>query len=499
MEETLADLREDYERLRALYSSAQERVQAFSIHLDKAHGSYVKPTRVYVKSQADGLQAILQGISAEVERVLKNDALWNVGHEEELIQKKKEYGDLLRTFHATLGGLLSSGNWQSPSIWHTHTAQAGNETGKISVSANDYKRDMHIDEKRYGQQFVKAYVDHPLRLAPFAFPTSSGMSAVTTVLTSLHSRVAPDSVVMVGQASYFQNKWQLEKLFPGQIHYVDEFDTENMLLMAEKLQPSIVFLDSICGAESLAMPNLSVLIPKLSNLLSAESTLVLDNTGLASFCQPLRDLPLKPLGGMKLVVVESLLKFHQFGFDRAGGGIIWTPVGSEQGMFEARMHLGTIMPDASVLAMPVPDRELFDTRLSRIGRNAKIFAQELDEFVGDGKGMLARVVHPSLPSHGAYSWAKDLPFQGPFVTLSFKEEKQDVSNYDAFVSRVEKAAQAAGVDIVGGTSFGFDTTRLYVTARYATNITAPFVRVSLGTETRGELDALIAVFKKALS
>jgi cystathionine beta-lyase/cystathionine gamma-synthase len=201
---------------------------------------------------------------------------------------------------------------------------------------------------------------------------------------------------------------------------------------------------------------------------------------------------------MHLVVVESLLKFHQFGFDRVSGGIICAPVGSEQGLFETRMHLGTIMPDASVLAMPLPHRELFDARLARIGRNARLLAEKLAAAVEKGDSHVSRVIHPSLPSYEGYEWSKDLSFQGPFVTLSFKEGKQGVSHYDAFVSRVTAAAKKAGIDIVGGTSFGFDTTRLYVTARYATGITNPFVRISVGTETKREIEALARVFEEAL-
>ncbi len=499
MEESVLDLRQDYERLQKLYTSAHARIDTFCNHLSKKENSYTVPTTIYLQSQAEGLRSTLHTISTELAQVLKNDALWSAQHVPELIQKKKEYSDVLRTLHATLAGLLSSGNWQSPSFWHTTTSQAGNETGKISVSANDYKRDMHADEKEYGQLFVKEYVDHSMRMAPFALPTSSGMSAVTTTLVHLQSRVEQDGVVLAGKGSYFQNKWELEKLFPGRVQYVDEFDTNGIVQEAERLQPAIVFLDSICGAQSLAMPHLSVILPKLSGVLSSRSTLVLDNTGLATSYQPLADMPFTPLGGMHLIVVESLLKFHQFGFDRVGGGIMWTPAGTEKELFYTRMHLGTIMPDASVLAMPLPDRALFDARLARIGRNAKLLAQKLDEYIGEGRGPIAHVVHPSLPVHGAHAWAKDLAFQGPFVTLVFKEGKQDVSVYDAFASRIAKIAQKRGVDIYGGTSFGFDTTRLYVTARYATGITAPFVRISAGTETRHEIDTLVRVFQEALS
>lgn len=413
------------------------------------------------------------------------------------IEKKKECGELARILYSHMGAVLSAPNWQSPSFWHTRVSQAGREEGKISASENDYKRDMHRDEKHYGQAFVQAYVDHPWRLAPMAFPTSSGMSAVATALVHLQDKVGQQGTVLAGTSSYFQNKWQLEKLFPGRVRYVDEFDTEGIVALADELQPAIIFLDSLCGAESLPMPNLNALVPALSKVLSNKSTLVLDNTGLATSYQPLKDLPLNPLG-MRLVVVESLLKFHQFGFDRVGGGVIWAPLGSHEGLFHARMHLGTIMPDASVLAMPEPNRAMFDTRLARIGRNAKLFAQLLNTGMKEG-GLVERVIHPSLNQYQGFAWTNSAPFQGPFVTLAFKEGARDVKHYDAFVARVQNIAHERGVDIVGGTSFGFDTTRLYVTARYATNITEPFVRVSLGTETEEEIRHLGQIFIEALA
>jgi cystathionine beta-lyase/cystathionine gamma-synthase len=407
---------------------------------------------------------------------------------------KKECGHLLRILSAQVAAFLSGPNWQSPSFWHTHMPQAGMESGIVSASKNDYKRDMHVYEQRYGASFVQEYIEHPLRLAPQAYPTSSGMSAVTTVLAYLRSTTADQRVVLVGKSTYFQNKWQLEHFFPGCVRYVDEFATDEIVRMATELQPAVVFLDSLCGAVTLPMPNLSKLVPSLARVLGKSSTLVIDNTVMATMYQPLRDLPLR-LFGMKFMVIESLLKYHQFGFDRVTGGIIWAPVGSEDGLFAARMHLGTIIPDASVHALPPPNRALFDARLLRIGRNAQMLAKRLHEYTNK-HGI--EIIHPSLPQYRGNAWTRDAKFQGPFVTLQFPEKLRHVAHYDAFVRTVQKAASGAGVDIVGGTSFGFDTTRLYVTARYATNITEPFVRIAVGTETIDEIEQLADVFVQAI-
>lgn len=407
---------------------------------------------------------------------------------------KKEYGEQARVLYAHMAATLSAPNWQSPSFWHTASPQAGREVGTISASRNDYKRDMHADAKRYETAFVQEYVNHPMRIAPFAYVTSSGMSAVSTVLVHLQSSCGPDDVVLAGKSSYFQNKWLLQTLFPRRVKWVDEFDTDGILAAAQNYKPKIIFLDSLCGAETLPMPDLKTLVPALARIVPKETTLVLDNTVLSTMYQPLHDLPWNPLS-MKLIVVESLLKFHEFGMDRVPGGIIWTPSLMESGLFHTRMHMGTIMPDNAVCAMPEPNRKYMDMRLLRIGQNARAIAETLSAALEGNSSVLEEVIHPSVPRYRGHAWTGALPFQGPFVTLRFK--KRTVANYDAFIARVENIGKEKGIDLVGGTSFGFDTTRLYVTARYATDITEPFVRLSVGTESAEEIDALVDVLVAA--
>jgi hypothetical protein len=53
---------------------------------------------------------------------------------------------------------------------------------------------------------------------------------------------------------------------------------------------------------------------------------------------------------------------------------------------------------------------------------------------------------------------------------------------------VDEAARR-GVRLLAGSSFGFDTTRIYLTAARA-ELGTPFVRIAAGTEHRLELEAL---------
>ena len=393
--------------------------------------------------------------------------------------------------------MLTAGNWQSPSFLYSEFSQAGRETGTIRIGVDDYKRDIFPDEREYGRLFVKEYVDSGLRLQPVAFPTSSGMSAITTILGHLRKTVPADAVILAGSSTYFQTKWVLEQLFPGKVHYIDETDTERIVAFVQEHQPPIVFLDSIGNSPELLMPNLPELLPRLSSVLSSHSTLVFDNTTTATTFQPLRFLPTR-ITGVRVIVVESLLKYHQCGFDRVNGGIIWTLAGlSIQDLGHARIHMGTNISDVSLCALPSPNRALLERRLLRIGRNARRLAERLDQALVGRPSVVSRIVYPSLKSHPSSAWAQHLPFCGGFFVFEFAPGKKTFGHYDAFLSKVFSEAKKRNVAIVGGTSFGFNTTRVHIPGRTGL-LKDAFVRVSVGTETAQEIEALGDVFVAAL-
>lgn len=495
MNDTLRDLREDLAELAAHAHAALERLRRHIESLEAHQDRYRPDTRAHLLASARALLRQYEGLRDALQARAASAESWTPEDATELIACKAAQQDMLRTLQSALGSVLSAGNWQSPSFSHTRTPEAGEDTGKIYASANDYKRDLNLSEEAYAAAFRREYIDHALRLPPEVLLTGSGMAAVATVLTALRSEHADACAVVAGRSSYFQNKWVLERLFGDRVTYVDEFDTEAIVAACARLAPKIVFLDSVCGAESLPIPNLRELLPRLARELPADSALVLDNTGMGSLYQPLSDLPLQ-LTGMRCIVVESLVKYHQFGWDRAMGGVIWEHTLSRS-LFEARMHLGTIIPDATLGMLPTPNRALLERRLRRIGRNARLLAERLDSAIREG-GPVEAVVHPSLPEYPGYAWTKDLPFQGGFVALRFKEGHRTVRAYDAFVARAMEEAGKGGVQLVGGTSFGFNATRVYVTARHATNITQPFVRISAGTETMQEIESLAEALAAAI-
>jgi cystathionine beta-lyase/cystathionine gamma-synthase len=224
---------------------------------------------------------------------------------------------------------------------------------------------------------------------------------------------------------------------------------------------------------------------------------VLDNTGMATYCQPFKDLPHLSFN-IKLIVIESLLKYHQYGLDRVNGGIIYAYDFSSPSLLQTRRNVGTILPDVSVSSLPRPNRNIFDKRMLRIGRNNKNFAQYLDNWIKNNASPIEYIVHPSLPTYQAFERTRKLPFQGGSFVIAFKKSLQSDSFHLRFIKSILAAAKNMNVPIVEGTSFGFDTTRIYLTARFSDGPTASFIRISAGTETQVELTALMGVFTQVL-
>ncbi len=417
---------------------------------------------------------------------------------EELIAEKKRIAYVVRSLQGVTGSLLAATDWQAPTFASSEQSQAGTQTGQITGTVNDYKRDHHADATNYERRWRQAYIDAPLRFPPQVYVTASGMAAFSTVLTTLATEDKINGPIIAGSACYFENKLLLEKFFPGQISYVDEMNTESVLAAINELQPAAIFFDTLGNTEDVAAPDMASLVPRIIEEIKRPTILVLDTTGTATSYQPLRDFPRGPCK-LSLIVVESLLKYHQFGFDRVSAGLMWRTGLTPLGIFGNRMHLGTGLVDASVLTLPQPNRKLFDKRLKRMGRNANLVAKALDDHARTTRmTALAEVVYPGLPSHPAYEWMSKRYFQGSFLVFKLKPQYCFTAYYKKFLALAVDEARQAGVDLNGGSSFGFDTTRVYLTALYAAKHATPFIRISVGTETLYEVEKLIAVLTRAV-
>ncbi len=417
---------------------------------------------------------------------------------ERLISEKKRISDIVRSLQGVMGSMLASTDWQSPSFAAAEYSQAGTQTGKIRGTVNDYKRDHHADANNYERRWRREYIDAGFRWPPQVFVTASGMAAFSTVLTTLATEDKINGPILAGKACYFENKLLLEKIFPGAVVYVDEMNTKSVVEAIKELQPAAIFLDTIGNTEDVAAPDMRSLVPSIIETITRPTMLVLDATGTATSYQPLQDFPRGPCK-LGLIVIESLLKYHQFGMDRVSAGLIWRTGLTPLGLFGNRMHLGTGLVDASVLSLPQPNRRLLDKRLRRMNRNANYLATKLEEHSKGGqRTSLASVVYPGLASHPAYEWMSKRDFQGSFLVLKLKPQYCFTAYYKKFLQLAINEARAVGVDLTAGSSFGFDVTRVYLTALYAGKHATPFLRVSVGTETRGEMEKLGLALTRAL-
>lgn len=124
-----------------------------------------------------------------------------------------------------------------------------------------------------------------------------------------------------------------------------------------------------------------------------------------------------------------------------------------------REHLGTNVADTSVLSLPRPDRARLERRLARLERNAAILAERLGGF------------HPGV---------------GRLLQL-------DVAEPQAWVARALEEARRRDVEVVAGTSFGFDHTRVYITAPGPDS----FLRIAAGTEDRLRIETVTEALSAA--
>ena len=364
-------------------------------------------------------------------------ALREVVAVDELAAAKAAIADLLRTEQALTAALLCAADWQSPTFGHAGLPAAGRQAGSVRAHFDDYKRDRHPDADAYERAYVRAYVDHPAGLELRALLTSCGMAALTTVLAALEL----DGPVLAGAGLYHESKLLLARAVPD-VRYVDEAELPAAVAAA---RPAAVFVDSPVRPTSAAL---------------GDAWLVVDRTALSVTCQPFALVPSE-----RVIVFESLLKYAQLGMDRANAGVIVAAAGVAARLDGYREHLGTNISDTAVHALPPPDRVVLERRLARIWRNAAILAERLQE----------RGRTPFL--HGG--------------TLSLGADP-------ALVDAAVAAARRRGVELHAGSSFGFDTTRIYLTAATA-EFGEPFVRVAAGTEHRLEIEAVADALCEAVA
>jgi cystathionine beta-lyase/cystathionine gamma-synthase len=405
---------------------------------------------------------------------------------------KQSAYEFIRTHQTLIGALITSTDWQSPSYAHSISSQAGRETGTIYATINDYKRDQHWDAHRYERAFIKENIDSFVKFPIPVLATSSGMAAFTTILNYLRLEHKATRPVLMGKSSWFQNQFLIRPAFSNIIEF-DETDTSGIISAVKTHDPSIIFIDSLTNMPNVAIPDLPRIIEFLVKNATKETYLVIDNTGLSVMLQPFKKL-LGKRSKLRLIVFESLNKYHQFGFDRVTGGIIASYGGDTLKIFDYRVHSGTNIPDASAASIPTPNRGKLLARLKRHQRNTLVLTRALQTWIDSHPASpFEKIVFPALTNHPSYIWANSLPFTGSYFTIQFKKSYKTIPTYQRFIAAVLKQAAKQHVNLVAGSTFGLNQTRIYLTAIRSLP-SAPFIRVSVGTEHRAAIEALKELF-----
>ncbi len=381
---------------------------------------------------------------------------------------KDENYYFLRSFPGIIGSLITACDWQSPSANYSLFSEAGSQTGKISATINDYKRDWHLDAEKFEKVYLKEYIEAPLKFRLKALMTNNGMAAFTTIFNFLQMTQKIRNPVLLGKNSYFQYKQILIESLREKVTEINESDTEQIISVIKKIRPSVIFIDSLCNAKYIPVPDLPRIIDFLKKEYKQEIYLVIDNTGLSINFQPFKLLGLNR--NVHLIVFESLMKYIHLGLDRVTGGIIIASQGDGGKLFECRKHLGTNISDSSVYAFPIPSRIILNKRLLRHKRNVLLLTFELQKHL--------KVIYPG---------------QGSFFNLVFNKRNNNPRQYNRFIKTALQKAKKYNFQLVGGTSFGLNHTRIYLTSLWS-KYGEPFLRISAGTEDLRQ----IGILKKIL-
>jgi cystathionine beta-lyase/cystathionine gamma-synthase len=485
VEQSCRDLAEDFDELVFVALSAADRLEAALVEVERAGEGVLPALAGRVCGEGRALIDRLRLEARELGQLAQEaGAATDGGEIEALAGERCLRAELLRAELGLVAALVTATDWQSPSFGHSVSPCAGRQAGLIVGHETDYKRDRHLDAQSYEQAYVREFVGEGTARA---LMTSCGMSAFTTILGFLLCEgLLRDRYVVIGRGLYHETKELLYGAIPSQVIEMDELVPPSIALAIEKFRPAAVFFDSLANTSRAPAIDLEWLMGLFGE--GAESTfVVIDVTGTTAAGLP-RLFP--PPEGVRLVLFESLLKYCQLGFDRANAGVVVAWGEDAEALSRYREHLGTNVPDTAVHTLPPPNRAILLRRLARLERNARLVAERLEEAVAQARGRLVcEIVSPLLESHPSHPIAARLPFAGSCLALRLAAGYEQPTWRQRLVEQALTTARRRGIRLIAGSSFGFDTTRIYVTADSA-EYGEPFVRVAAGTEHRRAIGQL---------
>jgi cystathionine beta-lyase/cystathionine gamma-synthase len=378
-----------------------------------------------------------------------------------------------------VGQIVTMSHWQSPAIDSAVVDNVGSLKGKILAHFNDYTRDMHVLGVEFEKAYRKQYVPIPHTIPVFTFATSSGMAAMTTAALFIQGETPNDGTILMGKSCYFETKQLINKLFGHRVHEVDLSDTELTRDTCNKYKPVAIFADTLGNEPSMRQVEISDLVHLASGATRDRVFIVCDpsaNTLSATYIKGFT-LPTN----ITLIGIESQNKLLQYGLDRVCAGIVWGTGYISQKLYDYRDHAGTICPDTTIATLPTPNREMAKLYTKRLVRNT----EELVSYLRNNAKIKTKKIHVIYPAKS----------QGVYLILHWRQSL--LHSYNRYIHQVVAAAKKSNIQIVHGTSFGLQTTRIYTVAMH-TQYSHSFLRISLGSETASQIQTLGELLTKYL-
>ncbi len=398
----------------------------------------------------------------------------------------------LRATYRQRGVLLCANDWQSPVYASTIAIGENRLTDGIAEHRWDYKRDGHLDALEYEKQFVDQYVSHLASKNAVGYLANCGMAAFTTMLSFIAHELRLGESTVIFQPMYFENLHLARAFFPHALQSRPQTTEETIAVLREQL-PSVVFCDAVTNCGDVVSFDIAAILDWARTETTEPTAIVIDTTCVPTVLLPtdlLRSLP----EHVYVILVESLAKHHQFGMDTVTGGIsiFHAPDTIHENFRKARARFGGNIADASVGALPKPNREALIRRMKRHSQNTRFLAERMQQYIDSPQhaGVLESIAWLNEGTHAA-QW-----YRGSCLNLRLHRQFKSVRNYQEFEAKVVEISRECGHPIALSTSFGFDVSRLYVTAP-STPFEEPFLRVSLGTETTSEMTVFAEVLEQA--
>jgi cystathionine beta-lyase/cystathionine gamma-synthase len=220
---------------------------------------------------------------------------------------------------------------------------------------DDYRRDRHDDAARFEKAYLREYVDAPPGASPRALMTASGMAGFATILHFLLADGGVRGPVLLGRRTYHECRQLVHRSPLGEVVVeVDESDPSAMADAVDLHRPEAVFVDALCNAKGISLPDLGALVRAMADRVPG-AFLVVDTTGLSCAVQP---FAMPAAGSLRVLTLESLTKYAQFGLDRVAAGMIVAGATDGELLDECREHLGTNASDLAPYLVPWPNRLL---------------------------------------------------------------------------------------------------------------------------------------------